>query len=98
MKIAVLTLAACLVATPAFTQGYDYNPFTDTWERSAPDPDEELRQKNPGAWALKHFGLEERAPSWEELNRQEYNRQAPCSLSYDYNDAAKEACWDQFGR
>jgi len=92
----LVAVVGWLVAVPVAAQDYDYNPFSETWERKpyAERMDEQRRLRDPGGWALEQFGPDDESFRLEYEARQEYNRQAPCALSNFYNEAAKQACWD----
>lgn len=93
--LTVATVAAWLVAAPASAQ-YDYNLFTDEWERSDPS-------QSPSGYQDPYLSDERRMRQMEEGIQQEYEntrelgRTAPCDGIWN-NDAAQQRCYDRLGR
>ena len=102
MRIAALAFAAILTAAPAAAQHYDYNPFTDTWERGEPYRTPDPPAHHDPYWGMDGFYREQERATMQALEEQAHRENArqrglaACSTIWN-NPAAAEACRRSLG-
>ena len=99
MKIAVMMVAMCLMASPvgAFEDGWGTQP--DPWPNFEQDYDvwAPTTRESVNPYDYLPPGFE--AQRQQEYENQQYrSRYGGCSNMYDHNPAAKEACLQGLGR